>query len=246
LKARFNRSIGYLRMDTVVIKQDSIQKDQDLQREEDQLSYEQSKEQIDLQLSEEEASTHNEENIGVSSVGQSNGATTAASKGSTPVKLNRDNYKASLQIITTRAAPPQKQIALLQTNSNEIRGTTTAEPLPPQSSLHIDESDLGTSSRHGVSSKTRIFIGDLSWKLTEKQLKTEFDQFGTVNEVLVVKDRNSGLSKGYGFVSFEEKHAASDAIKVMNGQHIEGRPIRVEAAEERSIDDRYGKQAQEA
>ncbi|CAG8542039.1 11283_t:CDS:2 [Acaulospora morrowiae] len=230
-------------MDTAVMKQDNSKKDQDLQREEDQLSYEQSKEQIDLQLSEEEISTHIEENNGVIPVSQSNGATTIMPKGSTPVKLNRNNYKASLEIITTGATPPSKPNALLQNSNNELRGTAPADALP-QAPLNINnESGLGTGSRFGVSiSKTRIFVGDLSWKLTEKQLKTEFDQFGTVNEVLVVKDRNSGLSKGYGFVSFEEKHAASDAIKAMNGQNIEGRPIRVEAAEERPSDDRYEKQ----
>ncbi|RIB29066.1 hypothetical protein C2G38_1950864, partial [Gigaspora rosea] len=91
-----------------------------------------------------------------------------------------------------------------------------------------------SGNRPGVTvSGTRVFVGDLSWKLSDKELRAEFKHFGTVNEALVIRDKNTGRSKGYGFVSFEEPHAALDAIKSMNGRPIDGRPIRVEAAEER-------------
>ncbi|CAG8786822.1 3048_t:CDS:2, partial [Cetraspora pellucida] len=121
---------------------------------------------------------------------------------------------------------------------NDIRGTTPVDT-PPQAMLDTTNSK-DSGNRPGTTiSGTRVFVGDLSWKLSDKELRAEFKHFGTVNEALVIRDKNTGRSKGYGFVSFEEPHSALDAIKAMNGQPIDGRPIRVEAAEERPIDDRY-------
>ncbi|RHZ90234.1 hypothetical protein Glove_2g3 [Diversispora epigaea] len=242
------RRNGYFRMDNTIAQQDNVDKDQDPKQGEEDLSFIEisNQEQIDLQLSEEETSNHNEENNVATSVGQSNGATI---KESAPVKLNRNNYKNNMQTTQTAGTgtSPPSTSQILQPNNIEIRGTTPVDTPPPQSSLHNNGGIASVTNRYGIPiSKTRIFVGDLSWKLSEKQLKDEFGRFGTVTEVIVIKDRNTGLSKGYGFVTFEEKHAASEAIKVMNGQHIDGRPIRVEAAEERPLDERYDKQKDQA
>ncbi|CAG8480978.1 7685_t:CDS:2 [Diversispora eburnea] len=245
--ATYNKSKrrnGYFRMDNTIAQQDNVDKDQDLKQGEEDLSFIEisNQEQIDLQLSEEETSNHNEENNVATSVGQSNGATI---KESAPVKLNRNNYKNNMQTTQTTGTgtSPPSTSQILQPKNIEIRGTTPVDTPPPQSSLHNNGGIASVTNRYGIPiSKTRIFVGDLSWKLSEKQLKDEFGRFGTVTEVIVIKDRNTGLSKGYGFVTFEEKHAASEAIKIMNGQHIDGRPIRVEAAEERPLDERYDKQ----
>lgn len=186
------RRNGYYRMDSTIAQPEVVDKDQDLKQGEEDLSFIEisNQEQIDLQLSEEEASNHNEENNVTTSVGQSNGVTI---KESAPVKLNRNNYKNNVQTTGTVTSPPSTS-QNLQPNNLEIRGTTPVETPPPQPSLHSSSGNASvTSNRYGIPiSKTRIFVGDLSWKLNEKQLKDEFSRFGNVTEVIVIKDRNTG------------------------------------------------------
>lgn len=75
-----------------------------------------------------------------------------------------------------------------------------------------------------------IFVGNLSENVDEKMLKDVFNQFGVVMSTKIMRDPESGSTKRYGFVSFDNFESSDAAINVMNGQYLEGRPIDVSYA----------------
>ncbi|KAL6893742.1 hypothetical protein ACP4OV_007840 [Aristida adscensionis] len=77
----------------------------------------------------------------------------------------------------------------------------------------------------------RCFIGNLSWSTTDDSLKDAFGKFGNLTEAKVVLDKFSGRSRGFGFVTFDEKKAMEDAIEGMNGLDLDGRAISVDKAQ---------------
>ena len=79
----------------------------------------------------------------------------------------------------------------------------------------------------------KIYVGNLSFKTTEEGLHSLFSQFGLVVSAQVVRDRLTDQSRGFGFVEMELEAAADDAIVSLNGQMVDGRRIRVNAAEEK-------------
>lgn len=80
-------------------------------------------------------------------------------------------------------------------------------------------------------SKKRLHIGNLAWKIREDDLRDEFARFGDIADLTVVVDRETGRSKGFGFVEYTTEAAAEDAIETMNGTEVFGRPLRVSVAE---------------
>ncbi len=80
----------------------------------------------------------------------------------------------------------------------------------------------------------KLFIGGLSWDTTDSSLAQAFESFGGITEAKVITDRESGRSRGFGFVTFEEAASASDAIAAMDGQMLDGRAVKVNEAQERS------------
>ncbi len=92
------------------------------------------------------------------------------------------------------------------------------------------------------SSQLNIYVGNLSFDATEADLEQEFGQYGQVKSVSIVKDRDSGRSRGFGFVEMHDKQAGLQAIEGMNLKEISGRAITVNEArprEERSRGRRY-------
>ena len=79
----------------------------------------------------------------------------------------------------------------------------------------------------------RLFVGGLAWATTNDSLRSAFEKYGPVSDAVVVKDRETGRSRGFGFVTFEEEHDADEALKNMNDTELEGRTIRVDKAGER-------------
>ena len=75
-----------------------------------------------------------------------------------------------------------------------------------------------------------IYVGNLSYAVTEDDLRSIFTEFGEVNSVNIIKDRFSGQSKGFGFVEMPSNSEADQAIKALNGKFIEGRNIKVNQA----------------
>ncbi|KAI4296311.1 hypothetical protein L6164_036279 [Bauhinia variegata] len=77
----------------------------------------------------------------------------------------------------------------------------------------------------------RCFIGGLAWSTSDRKLKDAFEKFGKLVEAKVVVDKFSGRSRGFGFVTFDEKKAMEDAIEAMNGMDLDGRTITVDKAQ---------------
>jgi len=80
---------------------------------------------------------------------------------------------------------------------------------------------------------TRIYVGNLPYSATDQQLAQLFEAYGEVTEARVVTDRNSGQSKGFGFVQMTDDDAARTAISALDGTLMENRAIRVNEAQAR-------------
>jgi RNA recognition motif-containing protein len=80
---------------------------------------------------------------------------------------------------------------------------------------------------------TRLFVGNLAWAVTEQDLEQLFAEHGPVSEVALMLDRESGRSRGFGFVTMGSPEAAQTAIEAMNGKDIEGRQLTVNEARPR-------------
>ena len=79
----------------------------------------------------------------------------------------------------------------------------------------------------------KLFVGGLSWDTTESGLHEAFARFGEIREATVVLDRETGRSRGFGFVTFEDEEAGDRATSEMDGQELDGRRIRADEANER-------------
>ena len=81
---------------------------------------------------------------------------------------------------------------------------------------------------------TRLYIGNLSFDSTEETLTAAFSQDSRqVSSVTIMTDRETGRSRGFGFVEMASEGDAQAAIEAMNGQEVDGRALRVNEAEER-------------
>jgi len=80
---------------------------------------------------------------------------------------------------------------------------------------------------------SKLFIGGLAWHTDEVALRQKFEEFGAVEEAVVVKDRDTGRSRGFGFVRYGQEADAEAAISAMNNIEFDGRTIRVDKASER-------------
>ena len=85
-----------------------------------------------------------------------------------------------------------------------------------------------------------IYVGNLSYGVTEEDLKQAFESFGQVETVKIIKDRYSGESKGFGFVEMPAKGEAESAINDLNGKDLKGRALNVSEARPRTQGPRGG------
>jgi cold-inducible RNA-binding protein len=79
----------------------------------------------------------------------------------------------------------------------------------------------------------KLFVGGLSWGTDDQALRAAFEPFGAITEAKVVTDRETGRSRGFGFVSFQDDASAQSALDKMNGPVLDGRTLKVDAAQER-------------
>ena len=79
-----------------------------------------------------------------------------------------------------------------------------------------------------------IYVGSLSYEVTEEDLKEAFEAFGQVESVSIIKDKYSGQSKGFGFVEMPAKAEAQSAINDLNGKELKGRTLNVNEARPRT------------
>ena len=84
----------------------------------------------------------------------------------------------------------------------------------------------------------RLFVGNLPWSIGDDELRDLFSEFGEVADSKVIKDRDTGRSRGFGFIEMDDE-AGEAAIKGLDGSEQEGREIRVNVAEERKPRDNF-------
>ena len=84
----------------------------------------------------------------------------------------------------------------------------------------------------------KLYVGNISFRMADQDLTDLFGQKGEVLSAKIIMDRDSGRSKGFGFVEMGSKEAAEAAIEAYNGQEIEGRTLRVNIAMDKPREDR--------
>ena len=91
--------------------------------------------------------------------------------------------------------------------------------------------------------ESKLYVGNLSYDTSEGDLEAMFGQAGVVKSVQIIKDRDSGRSKGFGFIEMSSQEEAEKAISMFNGREVSGRALTVNMArpkEERSSGGGYG------
>ena len=83
-----------------------------------------------------------------------------------------------------------------------------------------------------------VYVGNLAWETTADDLLALFQEYGTVGRAQVITDRETGRSRGFGFVEMTDAEGAEHAIEALNGTEYKGRPLTVNEARPR--DDRGG------
>jgi len=93
--------------------------------------------------------------------------------------------------------------------------------------------------------KMQIYVGNMSYGITDESLKSLFDEYGEVDSVKIITDRETGRAKGFGFITMNDDSAAQSAIEELNGKEFDGRTLRVNEAKpreerpRRSFNNRY-------
>jgi RNA recognition motif-containing protein len=81
--------------------------------------------------------------------------------------------------------------------------------------------------------ETKLYVGNLSYDTTETSLRTAFEQSGTVVEVAIIKDRDTGRMKGFAFVTMSSAEEAQNAIQSLNEKMLDNRELKVNIAKPR-------------
>jgi RNA recognition motif-containing protein len=86
------------------------------------------------------------------------------------------------------------------------------------------------TKRRTITMAMKLYVGGLAYSVTEQELETLFAEYGKVTSSAVIKDRDSGQSKGFGFVEMTDDAEAKAAIAALNGKEVSGRSIMVNEA----------------
>jgi RNA recognition motif-containing protein len=79
-----------------------------------------------------------------------------------------------------------------------------------------------------------IYVGNLQYELNEDELRSVFEEYGSVESAKIISDRETGRSKGFGFVEMSDDSAAQEAINDLDGAEVSGRAMRVSEARPRN------------
>ena len=86
----------------------------------------------------------------------------------------------------------------------------------------------------------KLYVGNLSFSTTEDELREMFEKHGTLVSVKIISDRESGRSRGFGFIEYEDASSATEAQNSLNGQQLGGRDLRVNEAHDKRDGDSRG------
>ena len=82
-------------------------------------------------------------------------------------------------------------------------------------------------------SQMKLYVGNLSFETTENDLRDLFAEYGTVTDVAILNDRETGRSRGFGFVTFSDATGGNAAVEALNGKEVSGRALTVNEARAR-------------
>lgn len=80
----------------------------------------------------------------------------------------------------------------------------------------------------------KLYVGNLSYEISESELREMFEKFGTVDSASIIKDKFSGQSKGFGFIEMDSQQDAESAMEALNGKDVKGRSLIVNEARPRT------------
>ncbi len=86
----------------------------------------------------------------------------------------------------------------------------------------------------------KVFVGGMSWNTDDEGLRQAFGKFGEVTDAKVITDRDTGRSRGFGFVTFQSEDSVNRAISEMDGQDLDGRTVKVNEAQDKPRESRGG------
>ena len=121
--------------------------------------------------------------------------------------------------------------ATRSTPGGEIDYSAGTQHLPEVKLEDIIVSGVAPRGPKGSNGPTKLFVGGLSWDTEDEALKAAFSKFGALREATVVADRDTGRSRGFGFVTYENPADAAQAARQMNGAELDGRTLRVNPAD---------------
>jgi RNA recognition motif-containing protein len=155
---------------------------------------------------------------------------------------NNEDYSLNKRQRETQQARKAQDKAARRMHRRERGGSSepeiiTAEsivgPLPSVEEALRAMEERANGSRAVAAIPARLFVGGISFNTTEVQLKEAFAEFGEILEAVIVKDRNTGQSRGFGFVTMANRKEAGRAITELSGSELNGRRLMVNVATDR-------------
>jgi cold-inducible RNA-binding protein len=157
--------------------------------------------------------------------------------------LDLAGEEGQVSALACLAAAPQRCTLQVGNGDREILGAPrirapvqTARRARPIRKLVADLIRGRSSSRKEIkeSMSMKLFVGGLSWDTDTDGLRRGFESFGQLEDVAVIQDRETGRSRGFGFVTFSDVEAGRTAMTAMDGAVLDGRTLRVNEAAERA------------
>ena len=108
------------------------------------------------------------------------------------------------------------------------------ETILAEETLGLTKLNQETNQSNFLNNNMNIYVGNIPWGVSEEELEGLFGQYGEVNSVRIITDRESGRSKGFGFVEMAQADAGNAAIEALDGNDFSGRDLRVNQAKERT------------
>ena len=108
------------------------------------------------------------------------------------------------------------------------------ETILAEETLGLTKLNQETNQSNFLNNYMNIYVGNIPWGVSEEELEGLFGQYGEINSVRIITDRESGRSKGFGFVEMAQADAGNAAIEALDGNDFSGRDLRVNQAKERT------------
>ncbi len=144
-------------------------------------------------------------------------------------KRQRDNEKAR-----KKRRKDERRRQKREAGSSEVPVSTLEDMMGDLDAVERDvKAKRAIAEEASQSIPGRLFVGGLSWDTSGDDLREAFQQFGKVADAAVVTDRDTGKSRGFGFVTMADRRDAAKAIEAMDGAELDGRDIVVNIATER-------------